>query len=62
MDESKGPISSSYAVSRSRGKQAGGSVLSAELRERRKAKGQARSSDDSESEEENEPGQKASDI
>ncbi|XEV07518.1 hypothetical protein FSHL1_012805 [Fusarium sambucinum] len=45
-----------YAVSRSRGKQPGEPALKAKMRERRKAKGQARSSDESEPEDEIEPG------
>ncbi|KAG7141126.1 hypothetical protein HYQ46_007872 [Verticillium longisporum] len=45
-----------HAVSRSRGKQPGESVYTTRLRERRKAKGQAKSSDESESDDEIEPG------
>ncbi|KAF7555699.1 hypothetical protein G7Z17_g1995 [Cylindrodendrum hubeiense] len=49
------PTSATYAVSRSRGKQPGESLYTSKLRERRKAKGDARSSDESESETEIEP-------
>ncbi|KAI0183058.1 kinase-like domain-containing protein [Xylaria flabelliformis] len=47
--------STTYAVSRSRGKQQGESLYLSKVREKRKAAGRARSSDDSESEEEIEP-------
>ena len=49
--------SAAYVVSRSRGKQPGESLYNVRLREMRKAKGQATSSDESESEDEIEPGQ-----
>ncbi|KAF4504035.1 hypothetical protein G6O67_008655 [Ophiocordyceps sinensis] len=56
MESKRVPTSTTYTVSRSRGKQQGESLYSATLRERRKAKGQAESSDESESEDELEPG------
>lgn len=56
MDHSPSPTSAAYAVSRSRGKQPGESLYHTKLREMRKAKGQAKSSDESESEDEIEPG------
>lgn len=59
MDNSQTPTSATYAVSRSRGKQPGESLYNAKLRAMRKAKGQARSSDESESEDETEPGRSA---
>lgn len=57
METPQTSISATYTTSRSRGKQSGESHYSARLREMRKAKGQARSSDESESEDEIEPGQ-----
>ncbi|EGY14261.1 uncharacterized protein VDAG_05425 [Verticillium dahliae VdLs.17] len=45
-----------HSVSRSRGKQSGESMYNARLREMREAKGQAKSSDESESDDEIEPG------
>ncbi|KAI8657860.1 APH domain-containing protein [Fusarium keratoplasticum] len=56
MDNSQTPTLATFAVSRSRGKQPGDSLYLTRLRERRKAKGQARSSDESGSEDETEPG------
>ncbi|KAI8714720.1 APH domain-containing protein [Fusarium sp. LHS14.1] len=56
MDSSQTPALATFAVSRSRGKQPGDSLYLTRLRERRKAKGQARSSDESGSEDETEPG------
>ncbi|KAH7264448.1 hypothetical protein MRS44_012234 [Fusarium solani] len=56
MDSSQNPTLATFAVSRSRGKQPGDSLYLTRLRERRKAKGQARSSDESGSEDETEPG------
>ncbi|QUC16612.1 uncharacterized protein UV8b_00853 [Ustilaginoidea virens] len=56
MESENLSTSATYAVSRSRGKQPGESLYSAALRERRKARGQAKSSDESESEDEVEPG------
>ncbi|EKJ76925.1 hypothetical protein FPSE_02923 [Fusarium pseudograminearum CS3096] len=55
MEDTPTTTSAIYAVSRSRGKQPGEPALKAKLRERRKAKGQARSSDESEPEDEMEP-------
>ncbi|KJZ73919.1 hypothetical protein HIM_06587 [Hirsutella minnesotensis 3608] len=56
MESKRVPTSPTHAVSRSRGKQQGESLYSASLRERRRVKGQTRSSDESESEDELEPG------
>lgn len=56
MDDSQPPASATYAVSRTRGKQAGEFLLSTKLRDRRTVKGQARSSEESESEDEIGPG------
>ncbi|EFY86290.1 hypothetical protein MAC_07671 [Metarhizium acridum CQMa 102] len=56
MQSDHGPNTATYAVSRSRGKQPGESLYSTKLRERRIANGQGRSSDESESDEEHEPG------
>ncbi|GAB0139162.1 hypothetical protein EsDP_00007375 [Epichloe bromicola] len=56
MEDSQTPNSATYTMSRSRGKHPGESLYNAKLREMRKAKGQARSSDESESEDEIEPG------
>lgn len=57
MEHLPSPTSAPYTVSRSRGKQPGESRYTSRLREMRKAKGQARSSDESESEDEMEPGE-----
>ncbi|KAF4332454.1 phosphotransferase [Fusarium beomiforme] len=57
MGDPQNPNLETYAVSRSRGKQPGESLYSAKLRKMRKAKGQARSSDESESEDKIDPGQ-----
>ncbi|KAG5757547.1 hypothetical protein H9Q72_014311 [Fusarium xylarioides] len=56
MEDPQTPTSATYTVSRSRGKQPGESLYNAKLRKMRKAKGQTRSSDESESEDEIEPG------
>ncbi|OHF03680.1 hypothetical protein CORC01_00999 [Colletotrichum orchidophilum] len=56
MENSQLSASVTYAVSRSRGKQPGESLYNAKLRKMRKARGQARSSDESESEDGLEPG------
>ncbi|KAI1742010.1 hypothetical protein F4680DRAFT_53724 [Xylaria scruposa] len=55
MEVPKTTTSTTYAVSRSRGKRQGESPYLSRLREKRKSAGKARSSDDSESEEEIEP-------
>ncbi|CCF38682.1 phosphotransferase [Colletotrichum higginsianum] len=57
MEDSPPPASAAYAVSRSRGKRPGESLYNAKLRAMRKAKEHARSSDESESEDEIEPGE-----
>jgi hypothetical protein len=59
MEDPQVSTSTTYTVSRSRGKQPGESLYSAKLRKMRKAKGHERSSDESESEVEVEPGQLA---
>ncbi|KJK86133.1 hypothetical protein H633G_10016 [Metarhizium anisopliae BRIP 53284] len=56
MQNTSGPNIAAHAVSRSRGKRPGESLYRVKLRERRIANGQARSSDESESDEEHEPG------
>ncbi|KAI0409918.1 kinase-like domain-containing protein [Xylaria palmicola] len=55
MEVPKTTTLTTYAVSRSRGRRQGESLYLSKLREKRKLAGQARSSDDSESEEEIEP-------
>ncbi|KAH8675139.1 kinase-like domain-containing protein [Ilyonectria robusta] len=56
MSDSQTPTPAPFAVSRSRGKQPDESLYTKKLREKRKAKGQAQSSDESGSEDELEPG------
>ncbi|KAH0593877.1 hypothetical protein MHUMG1_08199 [Metarhizium humberi] len=55
MQNTSGPNIAAHAVSRSRGKRPGESLYRVKLRERRIANGQARSSDESETDEEHEP-------
>ena len=56
MEASQTSTPTTYAVSRSRGKQPGESRVTAIFRKKRKEKGLARESDESEPEEEMEPG------